>query len=313
MNKAEALKVLGFTSGDNPDDKEIKKAFKKRAAKLHPDVNKDDNAEQQFKDLNAAHEFLTNPPPQQQFFGEQQYHGSGGPFADFFKNNVGPRVHFSVPPIQRSINISFRDSVLGSRQKLTVDKQARCDDCLCTNCGGTGKVERTTVHGNMVFTQASPCTVCKGEARQSDNCKTCSGKGIVQKVTEFSINIPGGISNGASMRLRGFGNVENHNGILFPGDIILTVNVEHDKDMRIQGMNVISTIDVSLLDAIRGTKRKVRTILGDTTLSIKKNTKHKDMVVLEKHGVQRQGSHVFMINVLYPKDTDKLIKALKDK
>lgn len=314
MNKAEALKILGFASGDDPDDQAIKKAFKKKAAKLHPDVNKAENAEQQFKDLNAAHEYLLNPPPPQPSFHDfsGRYAGSGGPFADFFRHHAGPRVQFSIPPIHKNIRISFRDSVLGSRQKLTVDKQSRCEGCLCKSCGGTGRFEQTSTSANVMFTQSFPCQECRGEGRKSDGCKTCSGKGVVRQVSEYSINIPGGITNGASMRLRGFGNVESHNGLLFTGDIILTVNVEHDKDMRIQGANVISTIDISLLEAIQGTKRKVRTVLGETTLSIKRNTKHKDTVVLEKHGVEKRGSHIFMINVLYPKDTDKLIEALKE-
>jgi molecular chaperone DnaJ len=318
MNKAEALKILGFSAGEDPDEQAVKKAFKKKAAKLHPDVNKADDAEQQFKDLNAAHEYLLNPPPEPAFhdFSGARYtstNSSSNPFADFFRHHAGPRVHFSVPPIQKTIRISFRDAVLGSRQKIKVDKQSRCDDCLCQTCGGTGRVEQTSIQANMMFTQAFPCNVCRGEGRRSDGCATCSGRGVVRKVSEFSINIPGGITNGASMRLRGFGNVESHNGLLFPGDIVLTINVEHDKDMRIQGANVISTIDISLLEAIQGTKRRVRTVLGETDLSIKKNTKHKDTIVLERHGVEKQGSHIFMINVLYPKDTTKLIEALKDK
>lgn len=305
MDKAGALKILGFDSNEDPDEQSVKKAFKKKAAKLHPDVNKDDNAEQQFKDLNAAHEYLINPP-----------HHSGGGFSgmpfDFFRNYPGPRVYFSVSPIHESIRISFKDSVLGGNQKLKINRKARCENCLCNNCKGTGRVEQTVINANLVFRRTSMCDTCRGSGRQSDNCSVCSGTGIVQKLSEFSINIPGGVTNGTAMRLGGFGNVENHNGTLFSGDIMLTINVEHDKDMRVQGADVISTIDISLLDALRGTSRQVRTVLGDTTLSIKKNTKHRDTVVLEKYGVERRGNHIFMINVLYPKDTDKLIEALKE-
>ena len=140
----------------------------------------------------------------------------------------------------------------------------------------------------------------------------CLGKGVIHKTSEFSINIPGGVTNGATMRLKGFGNAENYNGRLFSGDIILIINVEYDKDMRIQDTNVISTIDVSLLEALQGIEKKVRTVLGDAILSINKNTKHKDMVVLEKYGVEKRGNHIFIINVLYPLNTDKLIDALKE-
>lgn len=311
MNKAKALEVLGFSSDDDPDEKEIKKAFKKKAVKLHPDVNKDEKADEQFKEINAAQDALLNPQPEFQDFAGQRYSGSGGPFADFFRN--GPRVTFSVPPIQKHIRISFRDSVLGSRQTLKVDKKSRCDDCKCPECHGRGTVDKTSIKGNMMFTQTTSCQKCKGEGRDSDDCKTCSGEGVVQKTSEFSINIPGGVMNGMSQRLRGFGNIESHNGRLYPGDIILTVNVEHDKDMRIQGMNVISNIDVPLLEALKGTTRKVRTVLGETTLTIKKHTKHKDVVIIGKHGVARQGGHLFIVNVLYPKETSKLIEALEDK
>jgi len=303
MNKAEALKVLGFSTNDNPEEKEIKKAFKKKAVKLHPDVNKADDADDQFKKINEAQDVLLNPQPEPR-------HGRH-PMEDFF--NTGPRVHFSVPPIQKNIKISFKDSVLGCRHKVKVDKNSRCEDCKCKECDGRGAVNQTINRGNIMFSSTFSCQKCKGEGRNSDNCKTCSGKGLVFKTSEFSIKIPGGVTNGAVMQLRGFGNIESHNGRLYPGDIILVVNVEYDKDMRIQGTNVISNIEVSLLEALKGTTRKVKTILGETSLDIKKNTKHKDVVVIGRHGVERQGDHLFHINVIYPKNTDKLIEALEDK
>jgi len=119
MNKLKALEVLGLAKGSNPSEAEIKKAFKKKAVKLHPDVNKADNAEEQFKEINAAQNYLLNPQP------EFQPASTGNPFADFFRN-AGPRVQFSVQPIQKNIRITFRDSVLGSRQKLKVDKKSQC-------------------------------------------------------------------------------------------------------------------------------------------------------------------------------------------
>jgi len=311
MQKDKALEILGFSADDDPDDKEINKAFKKKAVKLHPDVNKAENAEEQFKEVNAAKESLLNPQPEFQDFAGRRYQSNSDPFADFFRN--GPRVRFSVPPIEKHLRISFRDSVLGSRQTIKVDKKSRCEDCACPECNGVGAVERTVVRGNMMFSTTTSCQKCKGEGRDSDNCKACSGKGVVQKTHEFSINLQGGVMNGSFMRLRGFGNIENHMGRLYPGDIILKVTVEHDKDMRIQGMNVISSIDVPLLEALKGTTRKVRTVLGETTITIKKNTKHKDMIALSKYGVAKHGDHLFFINVRYPKDTSKLIEALEDK
>lgn len=305
MNKAKALEILGLSA--DADKKAIKTAFKKKAVKLHPDVNKAENAEEQFKEINAAQDCLLNPKP------ERPTRQAYGPFADFFRNSGGPRVNFSMPPIQENIRISFKDSVLGSRQKIKIDKKSKCEDCKCVKCNGMGSVENTTVQGNMIFTTKVSCSDCRGEGKNSDNCKPCSGKGVVQKISEFSINIPGGVTTGASMRLRGFGNVENHNGRLYSGDIILTVTVEHDKDMRIQGMNVISNVDVPLLEALKGTTKEVRTVLGEMTLTIKKNAKHKDIVTIGQHGVEKRGDHLFVINVLYPKDTSKLIEALEEK
>jgi molecular chaperone DnaJ len=306
MNKAEALKILGITDKD-PDDKTIKKAFKKKAVKLHPDVNKSDNAEEQFKELNAAQDFLLNPPaPPQEQFNPNDFGGFSG-FSDFFG---GPRVRFNVKPILTNTNISFKDSVLGCNKQVKINKKARCEECICKTCNGEGAIRVTIKQRFGVAITTKPCTKCKGMCKD-DTCTTCSNSGIVQKTSEVSIKIPGGISNGQRMKLGGFGDVENYSGRFHYGDIILTVNVEHNKDMRIQNMDVISNIDVSLLEALEGTKKKVPTILGEKEILIKKNAKHSDVITLKRHGVNRRGSHVFKINVIYPKDTSKLIDALK--
>ena len=207
--------------------------------------------------------------------------------------------------------MSFIEAVLGSRQTIRIDKQSRCEECMCSTCNGAGTVEQTRQRENFVFSQRFPCPKCKGEGRRSDNCKACLGRGTVQKTSEFSVRIPGGVTNGNTIRLKGFGNVENHNGQLYAGDIILAFNVEHDRDMRIQGVNVISSIDISLLEALKGAKKKVRTVLGDINLTINKNTKHKDTLVVKGYGVEKRGDHHFVVNLMYPKDTDKVIKALE--
>ena len=177
MDKAKALDILGFSTDENPDDKEVKKAFKKKAVKLHPDINKDENAEELFKELNAAQDYLLNPPapPQQQFNIRDVYSsvndffrtGSNSSFNDFFR--TGPNIQFSVPPIQENIKISFVDAVLGSKQTINVDKKSKCDSCLCSECGGRGRIEKTSIQGNMMLTQACTCSQGRGEGRQSDD------------------------------------------------------------------------------------------------------------------------------------------------
>jgi len=311
MNKIEALKTLGFSIKDEPSEKEVKKAFKKKAVKLHPDVNKSENAETEFKKLNAAQDFLINPPPEPTFGGvAYTTTSSSSPHGPFGRR---VRVQRGIEPIFHVMRISFRESVLGCQKEIKVDKSARCASCICSNCNGAGSSDTVTQRGSWHISTTTPCRDCKGAGRNSEGCLVCSGEGTEQTTSEFSIKIPGGILSGHGMRLRGFGNVEAHNGILMQGDIILRIEVEPEQNMRISGIDVISNIDISLLEALQGTTKKVKTALGNATIKIRKNTKHKDVICVSRHGVEKRGGHIFVLSVQYPKETDKLIETLQNK
>ena len=110
MRRNEALYILGFSLGESPSSKEIKKAFKKKAIKLHPDVNKSENAEAEFKKLNAAQELLNSPAQEAPSFSP---FGGGSPFAgisDFFGSNQ--RRQKVNPHVQTKIRLTFKESIL---------------------------------------------------------------------------------------------------------------------------------------------------------------------------------------------------------
>lgn len=310
MNKKEALNILGFKLEDDPSKKEVNKAFKKKAAKAHPDVNKSEGAEKEFKKINAAQEYLQNPPKQKYFFNTEPVNYQD--LHSFFNNFVGPKVRFSVPPIYSHVSISFAESVLGCKKKITIQRTRKCGECKCKSCNGNGVVETILINGSVRISQTAPCDVCKGLKFKIDDCKKCSNKRIQSETIELSVKIPGGIPNGHGLRLGAGGNFQMNKFTSSTGDIILNISVRQEPNMRIVGNDVISILDISLLEALQGVTKKVPTVLGEKKIIIEQNTKHKDIVSIERHGVSRVGKHIFELNIQYPKDTDKLIDILSE-
>ena len=111
--------------------------------------------------------------------------------------------------------------------------------------------------------------------------------------------------------MKNAGNVTLDDFGMYQGDVLLNLIVDTDPDMKILGKNVISSIDISLYEALKGTKKKVNTIKGEMTLMIRPGTKHKDQIKLSGYGVEGKGDHLFTINVNCPNNTDKLIEFLE--
>lgn len=312
MNKAKALSILGLNQ--SADDKEIKKKFKKLAKKLHPDVNKEANAENEYKKISEAFEYLKDPPPER-----QQVQNRGGGFwrtvSDFF--NVNQQTH-PPRPVSATINISFKESVLGCTKKIELTRGLKCDDCdgngniktgpECEGCNGVGQVTQT----QGAFTFVSTCTDCSGAGCERESCNKCSGAGCIEGSSSLDVKIDGGILNGQRMRLGGGGHYHKNMGFDGYGNAILTVIVSSESNMRISGRNVISIVDISLLEAIKGTSKLVKTVVGEISLKVNPKIKHKDQLKVKGYGVERKGDHLFEVNIKYPNDTEKLIEFLEE-
>lgn len=301
MNTQQAYAVLGIESSSSED--EIRKAFRKLANQYHPDKNKDPDAESKFKEINEAYQALKEPNKQEQSW----------------VSTVSRSVQF--PPLQIQASLSFKEAVLGCKKTIQVSRYVKCDPCNgkghwsthdnCPGCEGKGR--RVAVQGNV--TMVMNCSQCHGAGRKQDVCTDCSGAGAKITDSSFDVSLPGGLLTGQVVRLGGGGHWQSsHFGVGY-SDAFVNINVNPEPNMRLVGHNVISTLEVSLLDALKGTTKTVPTVHGECELKVPRCSRNKDEVVKKGQGAIMQmstiGDHIFVLDVKYPDDTDKLIKALE--
>lgn len=333
--REESLKILGFSPGQNPDETDIKKAFKKLSVQYHPDRNPNDPiSEQKFKEINAAYQELTNPKQEREvpFNNSRNYtdpfdffRKSG--FASNFRVNVDEDAeHFvPTPPVIIREKLSFKESVLGCERTLNYSKYVPCESCngegskrspnQCKTCDGKGGTVRQK--GNVIIQQS--CPKCFGHGIETIKCDDCSGEKRKLKDICQKINIPGGARTGAKLRLNGAGHYEP----MFGGfqNAILEIEVEPHPTLIFDGRDVHFTLNLSLLDALRGVAdQKIDTIYGQSerTIVVPARSKNLDMINISDLGVQKQGPYedhggnqVIHIYVKYPDNVSDIISLLE--
>lgn len=277
MNTQEACDLLGISIGATPD--EVKKAFKKKAIEFHPDKNKDPGAEEKFKKINEANQFLEKngtTPVQNPF--NMPFNGSiniNDQINDFFsrvhfqnfQQNADPSNHIYV-----DLNVSFIESVLGIEKQVEYERKLECQ-------------------------------ICKG--KEDPNCQNCKGKKYitVKEVLRVTI-VPGTKSVTKDVRGKGHFNL---------GRLYLKIRVEKDKDMKLEGGDIVSVITLTLLEALQGVKKTIRTIKGEKVLTFGPKTKNGDIIRVNGFGVPPFGAHIIKVIVEYPEDVSKIIEILEGK
>lgn len=328
MNRVEAFKILELSSDSS--EEEIKKKFRKLAKEKHPDVNKEPGAEESYKKISEAFEYLKiyKDEPEVTFNNPQ----SGINLEDWVKEAFRQQGGFggfdrqefvrAPEPIQTSTSISFEESVLGCAKTIEIERQDQCSKCSgmgmcpssdsCPYCQGKGVKVQNQSQGNHYFQYVMECNSCNKTGKILSGCIECNKKGYFPSKSSLDIKVPGGILNGQTIRLQGAGNKTKANGVTYASDIFVTLSVKPDKDMRLIDGNVISKIEISLKEALEGTTKKVRTVLGETDLEIKPKIRHTDQLILKKYGIEKKGNHLFVVDIKYPNDVSKLIEILKE-
>lgn len=305
MNLKEAYSILELPNGTPVE--EAKKKFKKLAVKYHPDVNKDPSATDKFKKINEAISTIEKGEDEPSF---------GFPFGKTAFNRQEQHI-INAENINLYTTITFEESILGKKQDLKFSRDGKCADCNgqghvkndngCDKCGGKGQT--VNKQGNFIFTQT--CSKCLGRSSVSD-CKTCDSTGLVNTDVNITVTIPGGISDGNVLRLAGMGNyVGNFMGHEQFTNAFLHVSVTAMSGLSLSGNNVISNLDLTMLEAIEGCNKTVKTVLGDKEIEIKPLSKNKDEVIIPNVGVNKVGNQSVILNVSYPGDVSKLIEVLK--
>lgn len=279
MNIEQACNLLGINIGAS--DEEVKKAFRIKAAQYHPDKNKEPNAETMFKTINEAYQFLSTngTTPKQQ----PAFHFNSGVFdineminqhfQSVFINNVHA-MHSQITPIIVSVDVPFELSVTGGKKQITYERTVPCDQC--------GK-------------------------NTNEKCTKCNGTKIISSVSTVEIQIPPGVESMMRLMIKNMGHFSNGRY----GVVYCNINVIKDSEMFLDGPNVISAVNLTLLEALKGIKKKVRTVKGEKTLTFQPLVKNNDTIQVSGFGVPPFGSHIFQVKVQYPDDVSKLIEVLE--
>ena len=245
MSNQDYYDTLGVNR--NANDDEIKTAFRKLARLYHPDVSKEPDAEDKFKEVNEAYGVLSDSDKRARYdrFGKQGLGGAGSGgfhdytvdfndiFEDLFSNfgfSTGRRGSSRKSPrrgrdLQMAIALKFEEAVFGIEKDIEFERDETCSRCSgngaepdtkpvkCSTCNGQGEVRqvRQTFLGQMV--QTAPCPTCNGRGEIiSSPCKTCRGNGLERKKVNKKVQIPAGVDAGTQIRLNGEGGPGENGG-----------------------------------------------------------------------------------------------------
>lgn len=303
---------------------QIKRAYRKLARELHPDVNSDDAAHQRFQDVTAAYEVLTDPQKRQIVdLGGDPLDGGGGmgarrgggdPFGGFGLGDImdaffgatggaagrrGPRsrVQTGSDALIR-LQLTLDECANGVSRELTVDTAVVCSECegdgcepgtrpqTCDTCGGTGEVQNVqrSFLGQVVTSR--PCPVCRGFGEViPDPCRQCGGDGRIRARRAVTAKVPAGVGDGMRVRLAGQGEVGPGGGAA--GDLYVEVQeVPHETFTR-DGADLHCTVRVPMTAAAMGTSVMLDTLDGPEEFRVEAGTQCATVLTLRGRGMPR--------------------------
>lgn len=310
----------------NADQDEIKRAYRRLARKYHPDVNKESGAEDTFKEVNRAYEVLSEPESRARYdrFGEAglgagaggyQDFGDMGGFADIFESffsgfsggmgQSGTRRRGPTrgDDLRLDLRLDFKEAVFGGEKEIKISHLETCGACTgsgakpgtrpttCGTCGGSGQVRRATRTPFGSFTQVSACPTCSGTGEViEDHCEVCGGSGQTQETKKLKITVPAGVDNGTRLRVSNEGDAGLRGGPA--GDLYVYLFVTEDAAFKRDGINILSDLKISYLQAILGCKLPIDTVDGPEEIDVPAGTQPGTMLTLDNRGVPKLGNPV---------------------
>ena len=325
--------LLGLDRGAS--EGEIKKAFRRRARELHPDVSEAPDAEERFREVVEAYEVLSKAETRDVYdrFGRAGLRRGGFEpghvdFADladifsaFFGDDlfgVGGRVRRARgADVAAEIELDLAEAARGVTREVPFRIAVTCGRCGgggaepgthpvgCATCGGTGQLQQVSrsVFGQFVRTQT--CPRCGGTGRIVEHpCKECDGDGRVVDERTLTVEIPPGIHDGQRIRIGGEGHSGSAGGRA--GDAYVLVRVRPDPRFVREGNDVFSTVELTITQAALGTTVTVPTLDGDLELELEPGTQAGELILLRGRGMPvlqgfGRGDHRVLVNVLVPR------------
>lgn len=271
---------------------QIKKAYRRQAMKVHPDVAQDDDASEKFKELSEAYEVLSDPNKRAVFdrggdpmgSGGAGFSGFGGGFAGGFDFSNLVDAMFGqaggrgpVPRVRRGqdalvrVRLQLHEAVFGTTKTIKVDTAVVCPRCqgsggeqgskpvTCTTCNGNGQVTQIQRSFLGDIRSSSTCPTCRGYGNVIPRpCGECAGEGRVRSPRNIAVRIPAGVSTGIRVHLEGQGEVGPGGGPA--GDLYIEVMVDDHESFRRDGDNLEMVVKLPMTAAALGTTVDVPTL-----------------------------------------------------
>src|SRR3954470_4088407 len=301
----------------NADNDQIKKAYRKLARELHPDLNPSPEAQERFKEVTAAYEVLSDPQKREivDLGGDPLAPGGGGmgggagPFAGFadimdafFGGATGgmgrgqrTRVRAGADALLH-LELDLTEAAFGTTRELTIDTAVLCTRCqgagtaagthpeTCGSCGGRGEVQsvQRSFLGQLVTSR--PCPECGDVGtRIRHPCPDCAGEGRVRARRTLTVKVPAGVEDGMRLRLSGEGEVGPGGGP--PGDLYVEIRERRHPVFTRDGDDLHCQVTLPMTAAALGTTVKFDTLDGPESLTVKPGTQSGSIVTLRGRGV----------------------------
>jgi molecular chaperone DnaJ len=335
--------VLGVSRDAGEAD--IKKAFRRLARELHPDVNSHDpDAETKFKEAAEAYEVLSDAErratydrygheglrtggyaPNFEGFGSvaeifEAFFG-GGAFGSAFGGGARAGGAIQGGDVAVSAEIELAQAAHGASVEVSYEAIAVCEHChgngaepgtpieTCGRCNGTGQLRAVsrTPFGQVV--RAAACDACGGDGRVAKQpCRECAGRGRKVQRARVSVDVPAGISDGQRIRISGRGHAGERGGPA--GDLYVLISVREDPRFLRDGDDLVTAVDVAAPLAALGTKLQVPTIDGPVELEIPAGTQPHEILIVRGEGMpalrgRRTGDLRVVVNVVIPRHINR--------
>jgi molecular chaperone DnaJ len=326
--------VLGVSR--TADEREIKRAFRRLARELHPDVSEAPDAERSFREVVEAYEVLSKPETRDLYdrFGHaglrrggfQPGHFDLGNLSDLFSAFFGDDLFGVVrggrqrrrgADVAAEVEIDLVEAARGVAKEISFEVAVPCGVCsgtrvepgtqttTCPTCGGAGGVQEIsrTVFGEFVRSQTCPRCGGRGEIVEHP-CHECGGSGRTREARTLEVEIPPGIHDGQRIRISGEGHAGTTGG--GAGDIYVLVRIKPDPRFTRDGHDLFSTVDLTMTQAALGARVTVPTVEGEIELEFEPGTQPGEIRVLRGRGMPvlqgfGRGDHRLVVNVLIPR------------